>query len=263
MSLYLLYRSRQWLSGVPALAALATLLITLHTEPLKIEPVYDESAVELALVEPPPPPPPPAAEPLPTPPPPVPVEPAPVEEPPPVVEDAEAVLPPPKPPTPKVVAKPPPPMPKPAPRPVAKNVPKPAPTPAPPIATPAAPRPAPVSSPAAPARPAPVAPNVDTAGLEGGYMQGLRNDMDRFKQYPSGRQASLERPTGNVVVWMLVDRAGNVLDSGIETPAPSMLLNRAASTSLKRIKQVKPFPEQAFGGRHQQRFTATFNYSVQ
>lgn len=247
MSLYLLYRSRQWLGGVPAVAAIAAILVTLQTEPLKIKPVYDESAVELALVEPETPA--EEAPPVVEPPPPALEEPPP----PPLAEEPEAAWPPPKPVPPK-------PLPKPLPKPVVKRA-------APAIVkTPqAAPQTAPVqtaSAPAAPAKPAPTAPKVDTAALEGGYMQGLRSDIERFKQYPSGRQASLERPSGNVVVWMLVDRAGNVLDAGIETPAPSMLLNRAASTSLKRIKQVKPFPEQAFGGRSQHRFTATFNYSV-
>lgn len=255
MSLYHFYRSRQWLGAVPAAAAIAAFVITLRTEPLKIQPVYDESVVELALVEPPAESEPPVVEPAP----------AVVEEPPPppVVEEPEAVLPPPKPEPPKPVPKPTPkPEPKPEPKRVAKPVSKPTPAPVTPVIAKAAPAPAPVTPPVAPP-PAPAAPKVDTAALEGGYMQGLRSDVDRFKQYPSGRQASLERPTGDVVVWMLVDRAGNVLDSGIEKPASSMLLNRAASTSLKRIKQVKPFPEQAFGGRNQHRFTATFNYSVQ
>ena len=122
---------------------------------------------------------------------------------------------------------------------------------------------APVASPpdVKPAPPAP--PKVDGQALESGYLKGLRNELDTYKQYPTGRQASLERPSGEVVVWLMVDRQGRVLDAGIQTPAPSMLLNRAATNSLRRIKQVKPFPEQAFGGRNEQRFTATFNYSVQ
>lgn len=256
MTLYFLYRGRQWLGTVPAVAAIAAILVAVNTKPLKIEPVYDESAVEVALVEPAPP-----EEPAPavTEPPPPPVETPP--PPPPVEEQPEAALPPPEPVVPKPVPKPAP-QPKPTPKPVvAKAAPKSVPQPQP---TPVASAPVrPAAEPAKPAPPAPAAPKVDVAALEGGYMQGLRSDMERFKQYPTGRQAALERPTGDVVVWMLVDRAGNVLDSGIETPASSMLLNRAATTSLKRIKQVKPFPEQAFGGKSQHRFTATFNYRVQ
>lgn len=247
--MYVLFRARQLLGSVPALIALVLIALGIQSQPLKIEPKYDESAVELALVEPEPE-----------------VVPEPVveqEPPPPVIEDEEAepAPPPPPPPPPKPVPKP---KPEPKPKPVPKPTPvvaKPAPTPPPVAAKPVQAPPAPAPAPAPPAAPPP--PKVDGQALEGGYLKGLRNEMDGYKQYPTGRQASLERPTGDVVVWLLVDRQGRVLDSGIQTPASSMLLNRAASNSLRRIKQVKPFPEQAFGGRNEQRFTATFNYSVQ
>lgn len=241
--MYVLFRARRLLGSVPALIALVLIALGIQSQTLKVEPVYDESAVELALVEPEPE-----------------VVPPPVVEqtpPPPVIEDEEAepAPPPPPPPPPKPVPKPEP-KPKPVPKPV---VAKPTPTP-PPVA--AKPAPAAVAQ-AAPTPAPPAPPKVDGQALEGGYLKGLRNELDTYKQYPTGRQASLERPSGDVVVWLLVDRQGRVLDSGVQTPASSMLLNRAAANSLRRIKQVKPFPEQAFGGRNEQRFTATFNYSVQ
>lgn len=243
--MYVLFRARQLLGSVPAVIALVLIALGIQSQTLKVEPVYDESAVELALVEPEPE-----------------VVPEPVvqqEPPPPLIEDEEAE-PAPPPPPPKPLPKPEPkPKPKPLPKPV---VAKPAPT-APPVAA-AKPVP-PVAAPAAPVAAAapPAPPKVDGQALEGGYLKGLRNELDTYKQYPTGRQASLERPSGEVVVWLLVDRQGRVLDSGVQTQASSMLLNRAATNSLRRIKQVKPFPEQAFGGRNEQRFTATFNYSVQ
>ena len=241
--MYVLFRARQLLGSVPALIALVLIALGIQSQTLKVEPVYDESAVELALVEP---------EPQ--------VIPEPVveqEPPPPVIEDEESEPAPPPPPKPLPKPKPEP-KPKPVPKPVVAK-PTPAPTP-PPVA--AKPAPAPVAQ-AAPTPAPPPPPKVDGQALEGGYLKGLRNELDTYKQYPTGRQASLERPTGEVVIWLLVDRQGRVLDSGLQTQASSMLLNRAATNSLRRIKQVKPFPEQAFGGRNEQRFTATFNYSVQ
>ncbi|NNB42777.1 energy transducer TonB family protein [Pseudomonas chlororaphis] len=243
--MYALFRARQLLGSVPALIALVLIALGIQSQTLKVQPVYDESAVEIALVEP---------EPQ--------VAPEPVveqEPPPPVIEDQEAEpAPPPPPPKPQPQTKP-----EPKPKPQLKPTPvaaKATPTPTPPVAAkPVQPVVAPTPAPPAP----PPAPKVDGQALEGGYLKGLRNELDSYKQYPSGRQASLERPTGEVVVWLLVDRQGRVLDSGIQTQASSMLLNRAATNSLRRIKQVKPFPEQAFGGRNEQRFTATFNYSVQ
>ncbi|MBV6752593.1 TonB family protein [Pseudomonas chlororaphis] len=243
--MYVLFRVRQWLGSVPAIVALVLIAMGIQSQPLKVQPVYDESAVELALVEPEP-------------------EPEPVveqEPPPPVIEDEEAE-PAPPPPPPKPMPKP---EPKPEPKPKPKPVPKPQPVAAKPAEKPVEAKPA--AEPVVARAPAPAAPppppKVDGQALEGGYLKGLRNELDTYKQYPTGRQASLERPSGEVVVWLLVDRQGRVLDAGIQTPAPSMLLNRAATNSLHRIKQVKPFPEQAFGGRNEQRFTATFNYSVQ
>ncbi|PBQ06046.1 energy transducer TonB [Pseudomonas congelans] len=258
--MYFLFRVRQWLGGLPALVALIAIVIGVQTRPLKMEPVYDESAVELALIEPEPPAPEPVVQPEPPP-----VQPDEPPPPPPVVESEEAEPAPPRPP-PKPAPKP---APKPKPRPEIKPEPRPKPLPKPAVAKPVEPVQAPskpiASAPVAPPSPPapPAAPKVDTQGMEGGYLKGLRSELDGYKQYPTGRQASLERPSGEVVVWLLVDRQGRVLDSGIQTQASSMLLNRAAANSLRRIKQVKPFPEQAFGGRSEQRFTATFNYSVQ
>lgn len=241
--MYVLFRARQLLGSVPAVIALVLIALGIQSQTLKVEPVYDESAVELALVEP---------EPEPEPP----VIPEPVAEPPPpVIEEADAE-PAPPPPPPKPLPKPEP-KPKPLPKPVVAKA-----APAPPPVAAAKPAPA-VTAPAAAAPAPPAPPKVDGQALEGGYLKGLRNELDTYKQYPTGRQASLERPSGEVVVWLLVDRQGRVLDSGLQTQASSMLLNRAATNSLRRIKQVKPFPEQAFGGRNEQRFTATFNYSVQ
>ncbi|MBI6708337.1 energy transducer TonB [Pseudomonas syringae] len=254
--MYFLFRVRQWLGGLPALVALVAIVIGVQTRPLKMEPVYDESAVELALIEPEPPAPEPVVQPeAPA------VQPDEPPPPPPVVESEEAEPAPPPP--------PPKPAPKPKPKPEIKPEPRPKPLPKPAVAKPVEPVQAPskpiASAPVAPPSPPapPAAPKVDTQGMEGGYLKGLRSELDGYKQYPTGRQASLERPSGEVVVWLLVDRQGRVLDSGIQTQASSMLLNRAAANSLRRIKQVKPFPEQAFGGRNEQRFTATFNYSVQ
>ncbi|CAI1002662.1 energy transducer TonB family protein [Serratia marcescens] len=235
--MYLLYRSRHLFSWLPALIVAGCLLFASQQAALKIQPRYDETAIELALVEPEP-----APEPQPETPPP---EPEPIPEP--VVPAPEPI----------VEAKP---VPKPKPKPVkekAKPVEKPKATPAP-----AAPR-ALVSKPAAQSAPAaPAAPKVNAQAIENGYLLALRRELEQRKRYPSGRQASLERPQGNVEVWLEVDRSGRVLSSGIANKAASMLLNRAAMSSLQSISSVKPFPSEAFAGQTTKRFTATFNYQA-
>ncbi|MBP1130521.1 protein TonB [Serratia sp. PL17] len=245
--MYLLYRSRHLFSWLPALIVAGCVLFASQQAALKIQPRYDETAMELALVEPEPQTQPePPVETPPQPEPPLP-EPEPIPEP--VVPAPEPII-------------------------EAKPVPKPQPKPKPvkekakpvektkPVAAPAAPR-AFVSKPAAvPAPVAPAAPKVNTQAIENGYLQALRHELEQRKRYPSGRQASLERPQGNVEVWLEVDRSGRVLSSGITNKASSMLLNRAALSSLQSISQVKPFPSDAFNGQTTKRFSATFNYQA-
>ena len=243
--MYLLYRSRHLFSWLPALIVAGCVLFASQQAALKIQPRYDETAMELALVEPEPEPP-VETPPQPEPPPP---EPEPLPEP--VVPAPEPI----------VEAKPvPKPQPKPKPKPVkekAKPVEK-----ARPAAVPAVPRTL-VSKPAAqPVPPAPAAPKVNAQAIENGYLQALRHELEQRKRYPSGRQASLERPQGNVEVWLEVDRSGRVISSGIANKASSMLLNRAALSSLQSISQVKPFPTEAFNGQTTKRFSATFNYQA-
>lgn len=166
---------------------------------------------------------------------------------------------PPPPPKPKPPApRPPPPKPKPQ---VVKAVPTPSrPQPQPVLQ---APTPAPATAPVAPARPIAQAPRANPADLESRYIARLLAELEKYKQYPRGREASLQRPQGNVVVWLLVDRSGKVLDSGIEKKATNMLLNRAAQTSLQRLDKVVPFPEESFSGKDKYRFSATLVYNTE
>lgn len=246
--MFRLYNARKLIACLLPACLVVLVIYASRLQSLQIKPVYDDSTVEIALidaadllaaVEPTPEPPPPEPEP------PV-IEPEVVE---PVVIE---------PPKPKPVVKPRPPAPKPV---VVKQT----------IAPLAPAAPAPVAPTAAPAAvvasapPKPAAPNPapGNATQESAYTVALRRELEKHKQYPSGREASLQRPHGDVVIWLEVDRSGNVLNSGIESKAPNMLLNRAAQTSLRRVEKVSPFPSEAFSGKDKQRFTATFSYNVE
>nr|WP_314419383.1 TonB family protein [uncultured Erwinia sp.] len=256
--MYLLYRSRHVVSWLPAFVIGGCLLFISQHAVLQVKPHYDDTVMELSLAEPEPPQPEPIPEPQPEPPP----EPQPQPEPQPEPEPmAEPVVPAPEP---VIQSKP---IVKPTPKPKAETRPKPVPEKAAKPQERVAPRsPAvsrPVSQPSAPpAPPSPPAPKANAQAVENGYLQALRRELEQRKRYPSGRQASLERPQGNVEVWLEVDRSGRVLASGIAGRAPSMLLNRAALSSLQSISQLKPFPEEAFAGQRSKRFTATFNYQA-
>lgn len=231
--MYLLYRSRHVVSWLPAIVIAGCLLFVSQQAVLQVKPHYDDTVMELSLAEPEPPQPE------------LPPEPEPIANP--VVPAPEPII----------QAKP---VVKPEPKPKPKSVQEKAPRPQERVARqPAAVR-NPVSKPVAP--PSPPAPKTNSQAVENGYLQVLRRELEQRKRYPSGRQASLERPQGNVEVWLEVDRNGRVLASGIASKAPSMLLNRAALSSLQSISQLKPFPEEAFAGQRSKKFTATFNYQA-
>ena len=247
-----LFKSRKVIACLPAICLLVIAVQSALKAELKITPKYDETTVEVALIDPaelqlePAPPPPPEPEPVP--------EPPPEPDPEPVVELPE---PPPKPKPKPREPKPQPPKPKPQ---VAKPAP-PQPAPPPAVAPAVASKPAAAATPAPPPPPAP--PKVNIAALENSYIAALHAELEKYKQYPRGREASLQRPEGSVVIWLLIDRGGKVLDSGIEKKAVSMLLNKAAQTSLRRIEQVRPFPEAVFEGRDKYRFIATLVYNIE
>ncbi|GKW12354.1 hypothetical protein PEC301899_26360 [Pectobacterium carotovorum subsp. carotovorum] len=244
--MYLLYRSRHAISWLPLPVFATCLFFASQQPPLKVQQQYDETVMALTLAEPesvPQPEPIPEPEPVPQPEP----EPIPVNEPDPIIEAPPVT--PPKPevkPKPKSEAKP-------------KAETKPKPTPA--QAKPTTPRPEALAKPPTPATPS--TPSVNVAALENSYAQALRAQLEQIKRYPTGRQASLERPEGRVEVWLEVDRTGRVISSGINSKAPSMLLNRAAQASLQSIKQVRAFPADAFAGQSTKRFLATFDYQAQ
>ncbi|MBN3122064.1 energy transducer TonB [Pectobacterium brasiliense] len=248
--MYQLYRSRHAISWLPLPVFATCLFFASQQPPLKVQQQYDETAMALTLAEPEPIPQPepiPEPEPEPVPQPEPEPEPTPVNDPDPIIEATPVT-----PPKPEVKPKP-----KPEVKPKAETKPKPTPMPA----KPTAPRPeAPAKRPA-PA--APSAPSVNVAALENSYAQALRAQLEQTKRYPTGRQASLERPEGRVEVWLEVDRTGRVIDSGISSKARSMLLNRAAQASLQSIKQVRAFPADAFAGQNTKRFLATFDYQAQ
>lgn len=246
--MFLLYRIRHFLSWLVALAALGAIYEVNKQPPLKIQPHYDQTTMELSLAAPEP-----VAQPVPVePPPPPPEEPPPPPEEPPVAAEEPT---------------PPPPKPKPKPKPEVKK-----PEPVKKVAAvkraatvkPAEPAPAPVPPKPAPAAAKPATPQsqVNSAGQENGYQQALRGQLEATKRYPTGRQAALERPQGSVEVWLEVDRSGRVLGSGISKRATSMLLNRAALSSLQALTQVKPFPAEAYVGQNTKRFSATFTYEA-
>lgn len=126
--------------------------------------------------------------------------------------------------------------------------------------------PAPTSPTAAPAPATALpAPAVDTmkaltASLESEYVNKVRAMLNSTKRYPTGRQASQQRPYGKVKVWFTVSRTGTLLDAGVLGSSNSNLLDDAALTSVRR-GTYPSFPVNTWSGQEQHQFNVDIEFS--
>lgn len=227
-----LYRHRDWIAMLPA-AGLVLFLVTAGLRELKPLAPKEETPVKLEMIdmaqlEPPKPVPP-------SPPEPVPPKPQPVPKP-------QAQVQPASPPAPSKPAQ--------AAEPAAST----------PVPTQPASKPAP-AAPAAPAAsttvPAPAAPKADA---DAEFIGRVRAYLNSVKRYPTGREASLQRPQGTVKVWFVLRRDGSVVEMGIEESSNSMLLDQAARKSVG-MGSFPAFPEQFRPGQSQHRFVVDLQFT--
>lgn len=240
----LLYRFRQTAAGMPALLMLAALIVAGIRTVATVSPHHEDAPVQISLM---------SNDPEPQP------QPVPVPVP-------KAVTPP-KPVPPAVV--------KPAVTPPAPRQPAPAASPitpgtrsnpefaatAPAAKTPETPAVAATPVAAAPT-PAPVAAAAATSkphNAEAEYVARLRAHLNSIKRYPTGREASQQRPQGKVRVWFVLKRDGSLVDAGIEESSNSMLLDDAARKTINR-SNFSGFPESSWAGENTHRFTAELEF---
>lgn len=224
------YRHRNVPAGAAACAIVALAIYSQNHRFTPPKRQNQEEPIQVSLTELPPPPP------------------APVPPPPPIQPPRPSPTPPT--PTPPLVKQTPVPTPSPNPIPVARP-PEP---PPPPVAQtpPPSPPPAPPAPPAAPA-----APSVD---LNASYTGKVRAYLNGIKRYPTGREASIQRPEGKVRLWFVLRRDGSLVDAGIEDSSNSILLDNAALSTVKR--GTMPAFDAAFGNEETHRFTVDLDFKA-
>lgn len=174
---------------------------------------------------------------------------------------------------PEPVAPPPPaPAAEPVARPVARHADAPAPVPAPTLAeapAPAAPAvaAAPLAPPqpaAPPAPPAPAQPQrpATAQSAEEAYRAAVRRYLNEVKRYPTSREARQLRPQGTVRVWFELDRSGQLLGAGIDTPSGSPLLDHEALRTV-RNGRYPAVPPDAFSGASSLKLVVPIEYLLQ
>ncbi len=120
----------------------------------------------------------------------------------------------------------------------------------------------PAESVATPFAPPPAPPRTNAvADLEAAYIGRVRQLLNAIKRYPTGREASLLRPSGTVRVWLVLDRGGRLLDRGIESSSQSLLLDNAALRTVSSAA-YPPFPEELWPGQTQRRFHVDIDFVI-
>ena len=119
--------------------------------------------------------------------------------------------------------------------------------------------PQPVAETVKPTPPPPQPQPPSSAAVENAYVQNVRALLNANKRYPTGREASLQRPSGKAVVWFVLNRNGTLQDAGIEGSSNSILLDNAALSTVRRTSYT-PLPEGSWPGQAQHRFTVTLDF---
>ena len=98
-----------------------------------------------------------------------------------------------------------------------------------------------------------------SVSLENNYIVSVRATLNANKRYPTGREASLQRPSGKVKLWFVLARNGTLQDAGIDESSNSIILDNAALSTLRRTTYA-PWPEGSWASQSQHKFTVTLDF---
>jgi protein TonB len=98
-----------------------------------------------------------------------------------------------------------------------------------------------------------------SVSLENNYIASVRATLNANKRYPTGREASLQRPSGKVKLWFVLTRNGSLLDAGIDESSNSIILDNAALSTLRRTTYAA-WPEGSWASQAQHKFTVTLDF---
>ena len=98
-----------------------------------------------------------------------------------------------------------------------------------------------------------------SVSLENNYIVSVRATLNANKRYPTGREASLQRPSGKVKLWFVLARNGALQDAGIDESSNSIILDNAALSTLRRTTYAT-WPEGTWASQSQHKFTVTLDF---
>jgi protein TonB len=116
------------------------------------------------------------------------------------------------------------------------------------------------TSPSPPAQTTPAAP-AENVSLELTYEASVHAAIEQEKRYPMSKDARLEQPSGTVVLWVTLNRAGELQDVSIEESAGS-ILDHAAIETVRRTT-YPPFPAGVWPNDSRARLKVPIHFSPQ
>jgi periplasmic protein TonB len=110
-------------------------------------------------------------------------------------------------------------------------------------------------------QPAPARPvsSSSSQSIERAYEKRLKDLIESKKVYPTGRQASIERPEGRVEVCMSLNRNGELITSSMASRSGSIILDRAALRLVSSLS-YPAFPSAAFSDDLERQFCVVLDY---
>lgn len=98
-----------------------------------------------------------------------------------------------------------------------------------------------------------------SASIEAEFVARIRAQLNASKRYPTGREASMQRPQGKVRVWFVLGRNGTLIDSGLLDSSNSLLLDNAALSTVRRAA-LGAWPNEAWPGQEQHKFSVELEF---
>jgi protein TonB len=98
-----------------------------------------------------------------------------------------------------------------------------------------------------------------SVSLENNYIASVRSTLNANKRYPTGREASLQRPTGKVKIAFVLARNGSLVEASVEESSNSIILDNAALATVRRTNYA-PWPDGSWPSQSQHKFTVSLDF---
>ncbi len=103
-----------------------------------------------------------------------------------------------------------------------------------------------------------VADDADQAASS--YVDSVRSTLDKAKRFPSGREISIEQPSGRTEVSFTLTRSGKVAAVKTTQSSRVMALDEMARELVHRAR-YPAFPASAWAGSSTHDFVVTYNFA--